>query len=704
MGWVIGHGNSFIFRQGGGQKWSSYWTTLISATVEQAAPTNVVLTFPTAKPALGASDFTIAGFTISSASWTGAVLTLALSTAVNYGDSVVVTFVKTGGTYTATNNVTHPLVLENGHYKWFAADDLTTITKDGSNNVSAWKDKLSVSTISQETPSNQPLWVAPGIIKGNGSSAFMQSATAFFTGANARSIYVLYRNVATGSYNTPVCGQATGTTARTWFVIQERTLSVTGAPYLACYGDDLGNGLTVPDNDWKVALADYDGTTARLYKNNELVASGDKTLNTVNDVFKILRDQTGTYGNAEIAEIIVGDRADSDVDRTIINNYLNARLFFLMVYDAKIAWLDGVVEADVTAAKQTITEAGAFNGLTYTAPGGFTNAYIRDIYYVANAGYIENAEILNTYNWFKSKTPTTGANAYWVPDFIQPNGTVKYFTDYSGRGSRAAIDDNAFMLLLAINYYNRTGDAAFIRGELPFLEALMINSSYSDNLPYTPDADPFVGWGFYDQIKITGKLAMVGVLFYDSCKKLNDICVALSVTGYSFGTIATNIKNVWATTFWDGAKVSAGTVKCVGQFDITAAAYAVESGLVTGATATAITSAILTYLSDIEHKGFFRYVPSAFHDEVGVDVWEANFVNAAYGGYQDGGYWTIVLPHLIDAISKSNKQLARLLLANYIKYYEVFDMPECITVADAETNTSYCATGASIKTAINKLL
>ena len=138
----------------------------------------------------------------------------------------------------------------------------------------------------------------------------------------------------------------------------------------------------------------------------------------------------------------------------------------------------------------------------------------------------------------------------------------------------------------------------------------------------------------------------------------------------------------------------------MGQFDITAAAYAIESGLVTGAMAIAITTALLTYLSDI----VFRYVPSDFHDEVGVDVWEANFVNAAYGGYQDGGYWTILLPHIIDAISKYNKQLARLLMANYMKYYEIFDMPECITVDDAETNTSYCATGASIKTAINKLL
>ena len=84
--------------------WSTYWATLISATVENAAPTNVVLTFPSPK-SLTKDDFTIAGFTISSASWTGAVLTLILSTSVIYTDTLVVTFVKTGGTANVTNNV-----------------------------------------------------------------------------------------------------------------------------------------------------------------------------------------------------------------------------------------------------------------------------------------------------------------------------------------------------------------------------------------------------------------------------------------------------------------------------------------------------------------------------------------------------------------------------------------------------------------------
>lgn len=91
----------------GGQSWSSYWTTLISATVEDAAPTNVVLTFSKANTSLVASDFTIAGFTISSLSRdvTNKILTLTLTVEVISDDALVITFGKTGQTSNVTNNV-----------------------------------------------------------------------------------------------------------------------------------------------------------------------------------------------------------------------------------------------------------------------------------------------------------------------------------------------------------------------------------------------------------------------------------------------------------------------------------------------------------------------------------------------------------------------------------------------------------------------
>lgn len=125
--------------KGGGFSWQAYWATLISATVENAAPTHVVLTFPAAQSSLGATDFTIDGFTISSASWAGAELTLVLSVGVSfYEGNFNITFVKTGGTAEVTNNIAN----DGKTVVWYDATDASTITEDGSHLISAWNDKL----------------------------------------------------------------------------------------------------------------------------------------------------------------------------------------------------------------------------------------------------------------------------------------------------------------------------------------------------------------------------------------------------------------------------------------------------------------------------------------------------------------------------------------------------------------------------------
>ena len=98
-----------------GINWSSSWATLISATVENAAPTHVVLTFPSEGTSVAADiTCTVNGVArvISSASWTGGVWTIVLASAVDYGDVVVMTF-KLTNTTTVTNNVfTYTALLE----------------------------------------------------------------------------------------------------------------------------------------------------------------------------------------------------------------------------------------------------------------------------------------------------------------------------------------------------------------------------------------------------------------------------------------------------------------------------------------------------------------------------------------------------------------------------------------------------------------
>lgn len=96
------------FSGGGGVNWDVVWASLILATVENAAPTHVVMTF-SAPASTVATDITAtvngAARVVSSASWTGSVWTIVLASAVIYGDVIVMTFVPSGGTANVTNNV-----------------------------------------------------------------------------------------------------------------------------------------------------------------------------------------------------------------------------------------------------------------------------------------------------------------------------------------------------------------------------------------------------------------------------------------------------------------------------------------------------------------------------------------------------------------------------------------------------------------------
>lgn len=106
MGWVIGIGNGVVFRQGGGGSWQSYWTPS-SAVVENAAPTDIVLTYTNkVNPADAVTtNFTVAGKTISGAvlDGTGKILTLTVTVAFVYGDSITV--VANSENIAVTNNI-----------------------------------------------------------------------------------------------------------------------------------------------------------------------------------------------------------------------------------------------------------------------------------------------------------------------------------------------------------------------------------------------------------------------------------------------------------------------------------------------------------------------------------------------------------------------------------------------------------------------
>jgi len=89
--------------------WELWWSSLISATVEDAAPTHIVLVFPTGRD-LGTDDFTVTidgeDSTITDVSWDGGECTITVDDTITEDDDVIVTFVTTGETAGVTNNTT----------------------------------------------------------------------------------------------------------------------------------------------------------------------------------------------------------------------------------------------------------------------------------------------------------------------------------------------------------------------------------------------------------------------------------------------------------------------------------------------------------------------------------------------------------------------------------------------------------------------
>jgi hypothetical protein len=141
--------------------------------------------------------------------------------------------------------------------------------------------------VTQATAGNQPQIVASGVVTRFNGQVGINFTTddrlfrigGIFSGAGARSIFTVYRpNNSAGSFSYNIFGQAGSTTTGTWSMIQARTLFVTGDPYFAGYGRDIGNGLSSVTTLQKLASFTYDGTTGYLYRNGTLLGSANITL------------------------------------------------------------------------------------------------------------------------------------------------------------------------------------------------------------------------------------------------------------------------------------------------------------------------------------------------------------------------------------------------------------------------------------------
>ena len=151
-----------------------------------------------------------------------------------------------------------------------------------------------------------------------------------FNGSNPRSMFVVYYVNDILSINA-VCGIANESTpaAGTYFGIQARS-DQDSNPYFSSNTYDL-TGPAFEYNVWRLASADYDGTTTNLYSNGSLANSGEMSLDTANSSFYIGCDYyqpdppTRSYYGGYICEIIAYNRVLTTIERQQVEAYLNTK-------------------------------------------------------------------------------------------------------------------------------------------------------------------------------------------------------------------------------------------------------------------------------------------------------------------------------------------------------------------------------------------
>ena len=317
--------------------------------------------------------------------------------------------------------------------------------------------------------------------------------------------------------------------------------------------------------------------------------------------------------------------------------------------DAAQEYMEALSKTCIDEATATVTEEGPFKGMKYVRPDGgwYLGVYTRDYYYGCLTGQIPVEDIKQVYYFYKAHIATEGKTAWQVPDLLNEDGSPAWMEGTD----RPALDGNAFMVFIASLIYDLSGDKAFVREELPYLEKLVVNTDRRDGLAWCAEDFNRVGFGFHDSIHMTGHLAYCSVLFYDAAVRASRLCKAVGASPKAFDEVAKGVKDNFVRTFWTGEYLKASDGLCSGQYDVMAAGYAVSCGLITGKTAKKVVESFYRYNDELQSHGFYKYVPEKYYYKP-EQVWESGNCVYPTGIYQWGAYWTVGSPHIIGAILK----------------------------------------------------
>jgi hypothetical protein len=211
-----------------------------------------------------------------------------------------------------------PPVIEDGNtVGWYIASDLSTITKDVSDFVSVWEDKLgSGRDLLQAVGANQPKWFATNGILFDGLAHFMKTAT--FTYVQPHQIYMVFKQVTWALNDTVFDGDTQNS------VVFYQTATTPDLKLFAGINSAANSNLAVDTFGISRTLAN--GASSSLQINETTAVTGDFGTNNMGGFTLGGRGAAGSNPmNIQVKEIILRKIVDTAPNNQAIYDYLAAK-------------------------------------------------------------------------------------------------------------------------------------------------------------------------------------------------------------------------------------------------------------------------------------------------------------------------------------------------------------------------------------------
>ncbi len=316
---------------GGGINWSSYWAT--------RNPSGLVLTVLSDTSikldwtANGVEDYDGYSVERSADGTTYAEIDTVLVGTETYTDtglSVYTVYFYRVRAYKSTEyssyctykqSITNTPISDGNTVGWYVADEIATLTKDGSEKVSVWEDKLgSGNDLAQATADAQPVWSSTGIAF-DGTDDYMEKAFVLSTPA---SVYIVAKRTAHEH------------TAKFFDGIQNATTMTVFAfnpspnAYMGDGTTNIGPFNTIPINSWFIGRFIYNGASSRAIIDANAAVTG--TLANKNaGGFSLAISKSSIpdlFSQNDYREVIVRKVGDSSAYDTAFYNYLMNKYFY----------------------------------------------------------------------------------------------------------------------------------------------------------------------------------------------------------------------------------------------------------------------------------------------------------------------------------------------------------------------------------------